>query len=894
MFGHSIGEYVAAHLSGVLSLDDALSLVATRGRLMQACAPGAMAAIHLSESELLGILPDTIEVAAVNGPSLCAVGGPSDVLGKWLAGLADRGVQSVRLKTSHAFHSAMMQPACAALADAVAKVSLSPPKIPYVSNLTGTWITAEQATSPGYYAAQLRHTVQFHTGIRTLLSDPTLALLEVGPGTALTTMARLNEGSERTNLTFSSLPQIGERRSEAAALLQAAGRLWGAGVGIDWRELHGTEAPRRVPLPTYPFERQRYWVDSPGPVREEPASPTTDVAQWTYAPTWTRDVSLSLEKPEVTGTWIVLSELGPLADTLIDSLRRAGANVVLAEIGSGFAALEERHYRVRLAQSEDMAELMRRVATSVGGVTGAIYLCGPQRKISSEWTSDYLVPVVLAEHLQSATAPGAGTTLLVASFGAQSVLDEPVRDPSASLAIGPVLVLPTEVPGLTMRAVDFDVPLSTHQIAATAQALVLEAAAADEERLVAWRGGRRWRRRYERIAVPTPDPGALPLKQHGVYLITGGLGGIGLTLAQWLARRASARLILTARTEVPPRDEWDRWLAEGSSQSRIGQVIRQLRDIEACGAEIITAAAAAADFDQMKEAVDQARMRWGEIDGVIHAAGIAGNGRLAFLKSPEDVKAVISPKVDGLAVLVRLLGEKPLDFVALMSSINAVVGAAGASDYAAANLYLDAFQESDACPKAWRKVTAFDWGAWRDVGMAAALVVPEARRAQWEEHLRYGIPPHVGVDLFERGLCAKWGRIVVTPYDLSAPMRPVRPFERETADQESDASKTTTPATASIPIDGSSTELVLAKIWSELLGLPQVDVHNDFFQLGGHSLLATRMMARIEDNFGARISLRDVFDAPTVEQLSRRIDAAKVSGAPAAVQDDEEREEMVF
>jgi len=892
MFGHSIGEYVAAHLSGVLSLDDALSLVATRGRLMQACAPGAMAAIHLSEAELLGILPDTIEVAAVNGPSLCAVGGPSDVLEKWLAGLADRGVQSVRLKTSHAFHSAMMQPACAAFADAVAKVNLSPPKIPYISNLTGMWITAEQATSPGYYAAQLRHTVQFHTGIATLLSDPTLALLEVGPGTALTTMARLNEGSERTNLTFSSLSHIGERRSETAALLQAAGRLWGAGVGIDWRELHGTQAPCRVPLPTYPFEGQRYWVDSAGPGREEPVSTTMDVAQWTYAPTWTRDVSPHVEKRCVRGSWIVLSEPGPLAGTLVDSLQRDGAKAVLAEIGSGFAALHEGHYRVRSAQSEDIAELMRRVAASAGGVTGAIYLCGPRSEISADRASDYRASVVLAEQLQTVRVPGASATLLVASFGAQSVLDEPVRDRSASVALGPVLVLPTEVPGLTMRAIDFDPPLSTEQIATTAQALVIEATNADsEERLVAWRGGRRWRRRYERVALPAADPSILPLKQHGIYLITGGLGGIGLTLAKWLARRASARLILTGRSEMPPRHEWDRWIAEGSPQSRIGQLIAQLREIEACGAEIMTAAADAANFSQMKEAIDQARMRWGEVDGLIHAAGIAGNGRLAFLKSAEDVKAVLSPKVDGLDVLVRLLGETRLDFVALMSSINAVIGTPGASDYAAANLYLDAFPESEACPKAWRKVISFDWGAWQDVGMAAALVVSEKRRPQWEEHLRQGIAPDLGVELFERGLCGDCGRIVVAPYDLSAPMRPVRLCEREEA-QEDHVSET--PDTGSMHIDESSTELVLAKIWCELLGVPEVAAHDDFFQLGGHSLLATRMMARIEDSFGVRISLRDVFDAPTVQQLSWRIDEAKVSGGVGAVRDDEEREEIVF
>lgn len=888
MLGHSIGEYVAAHLSGVLSLTDALSLVAARGKLMQGCVTGSMAAIHLPEAELVGKLPDKLEIAAVNGPSLCAVAGPTEALETWLESLADRGVKSVRLKTSHAFHSAMMEPVCKAFADIVAKVSLSPPKIPYVSNVTGDWITAKEATSPDYYAAQLRRTVQFRRGVKTLVSDPALVLLEVGPGTTLTTMAQLSEESERTNLILSSLPHVEERRSEAGALFHALGWLWSRGVAIDWRQLHGTAAPRRVPLPTYPFERQRHWIETRSSGQPKPAAPTMDITRWTYAPTWTRDVSPVPEKPDVTGTWIVMSEPGPLANSVVDGFRRAGAEAVLAEIGSGFAALGERHYRVQLAQGESTSQLFHHVATSVGGLRGAIYLRGP-REIAADRASDYLGPVVLAEHLHAAGAPGVGMTLLVASFGAQSVLDEPVRDPSASLAIASALVLPTEIPGLTMRAVDFDAGSATSQIATIVQALLFEASAVDEERVVAWRGRRRWRRHYEHITVPVENLTTLPLKPRGVYLITGGLGGIGLTLARWLAMRANARLILTARTQLPPKDEWDRWLSEGDRHSRIGQIITQLREIEASGGEVIAVAADAANFDQMKEAVDQARLCWGEIDGVIHAAGIAGNGRLAVLNSREDVEAVLSPKVDGLAVLVRLLSEKPLDFVALMGSINAVIGAPGASDYAAANLYLDAFQESEACPKTWRKVIAFNWGAWREVGMAATLVVPQARRAQWEEHLRYGIPTDSGVVLFERGLCADWGRIVVTPYDLSAP-----PLERETVGQGSNSSKDIIPVSAATPGDGSSTEVVLTEIWSELLGTAQVGIDDDFFRLGGHSLLATRMMARIEERLGARISLRDVFDSPTIQQLSRRIGAAQVNSSSASFQDDEGREEMVF
>lgn len=890
MLGHSIGEYVAAHLSGVLNLDDALSLVVSRGRLMQACLPGAMAAVHLPAAELLAVIPSSIEIAAINGPSLCAVAGPRDALQALLTELKGRGVQSVPLKTSHAFHSAMMEPAQTAFAEVVASFSLSAPTISFISNVTGGWITAEQAISPTYYSMQLRRPVQFSAGIQTLLSDPELLLLEVGPGTALSTMALLNTSGDRRNLIVPSMPHIGSHRSETAAVLQAAGRLWASGVTLDWRQLHGTVSPRRVPLPTYPLERNRYWVEKPLQGAPEQTILTADVANWTYAPTWIRDASSDSQKPSVSGTWIVVCDAGPLANAVVDKLRLAGAEAILAEIGSEFAALDETHYRVRLCDRGDIGELVQRIA-KLGDVTGAIYICGP-RSVRDLDLRTFLMPVVLAEHLQS-VASGSRTSLIVATFGAQSVLDESIHDHQASLAIGPTLVLPTEMPGFAARAVDFVKPSSDEHITVTAQALVLEAASVDAERVVAWRGGRRWLRRYSRIAMPTADRSILPLKRHGVYLITGGLGGIGLTLANGLAMRTSARLILTGRTPLPPRDDWDRVLRELAPQSRVTKVITSIRAIEDCGAEIMTGVADAADFLQMKELVDRARSQWGEVDGVIHAAGIPGAGRLAFLKTLDDVRAVLAPKIDGLTVLTQLLGERPLDFVALMSSIDAVVGSPGASDYSAANAYLDAFQESEDRPKAWRKVITFNWGAWRDVGMAADLVVPEARRALWEDHLRNGISPEVGMDLFERGIQSNWERIVVTPYDITAPMRLADPVGLGSVSEKTVESEGPGLTGASDSELGDKTQLVVAAIWRELLGVPHVGMQDDFFQLGGHSLLATRMMARIYDSFGVRVSLRDVFDAPTVDRLSQRIDAA-IGGAQPASIDDGEREEIVF
>ena len=482
---------------------------------------------------------------------------------------------------------------------------------------------------------------------------------------------------------------------------------------------------------------------------------------------------------------------------------------------------------------------------------------------------------------------------MVATFGAQSVLDEPVRDVAAALALGPVLVLPTETSALGARLVDFEAERAAVEPNAVAQTLVGEAARGDAENIIAWRRGRRWLRRYDRLALPAADTD-LPLKSKGVYLITGGLGGIGLTLAGWLARQCSARLLLTGRTALPGRAEWDRALEEQASGSAIRRVITAVRDIESDGGEVLVARADFADSEQMELAIELARSRWGEIDGVILRGRRPGKRKVLILKSPADVEAVLSPKVNGLAVLTRLLGGRPLDFVVLMSSINAVVGAPGACDYSAGNAVLDAFVDSADQPPTWRNVIALDWAAWRDVGMAANLVVPDfAARAVAGKS-------QIGDTFVRRGR----GAFSLARDGRATGRRDPAQSRRGAASREggrprSRGGRADQRARARVGRRAESdrripTEFSLAEIWSELLGLAQIDPDADFFELGGHSLLATRMMSRIYDTFGVRISLRDVFDAPTTRKLALRIHSADTSSAAALGEDEEEREELIF
>jgi phthiocerol/phenolphthiocerol synthesis type-I polyketide synthase E len=262
MIGHSIGEYVAACLAGVLTLEDALTLVATRGRLMGGLPAGAMLSISLPAGRVEAVLSGTLSLAAVNSPSLTVVSGPAEEIDKLEGKLVSDGVCCRRLHASHAFHSEMMEPALEPFKEHLRRVKLSPPELPYLSNLTGRWITPAEATDPDYWAAHLRQTVRFSEGLQELLRGFEGALVEVGAGEALTTLARQHLPREAATPVFASLRRPETSSSEVAFLLSTAGRLWLAGVSLDWRGFHAGWRRRRLPLPTYPFERRRYWIEA--------------------------------------------------------------------------------------------------------------------------------------------------------------------------------------------------------------------------------------------------------------------------------------------------------------------------------------------------------------------------------------------------------------------------------------------------------------------------------------------------------------------------------------------------------------------------------------------------------------------------------------------------------
>jgi acyl transferase domain-containing protein len=276
MIGHSIGEYVAACLAGVFSLDDALAMVAARGRMMQQMPPGAMLAVRLPENEVQDLLGNNLSLSTVNGAALCVVSGTVEAVNGVRSRLEEKNIACTLLHTSHAFHSPMMEPVVEPFTKLVSTLARHAPAIPFISNVTGTWIMDDEATDPAYWARHLRQPVRFADGLGELLQTRERVFLEVGPGSTVTGLAKQHPGRPTKTLVVASLASSPDGQADLEAVLNALGQLWMNGTSVNWAALHGRERRQRLHLPTYPFERKRFWVEpaiaEPG-VEAPPFSP---------------------------------------------------------------------------------------------------------------------------------------------------------------------------------------------------------------------------------------------------------------------------------------------------------------------------------------------------------------------------------------------------------------------------------------------------------------------------------------------------------------------------------------------------------------------------------------------------------------------------------------------
>jgi non-ribosomal peptide synthase protein (TIGR01720 family) len=901
MLGHSVGEYVAACLAGVFSLEEALELVSVRGRLMQQQPGGAMLAVSLSERELQPLLDERLSLAAVNGPSQCVVAGPVDAVDEMERRLSAKGLSCRRLQTSHAFHSHMMNPMLELFAGHVKKINLSTPQIPYISNLTGRWITAAEATDPAYWVRHLRETVRFGDSLSELFTKPEMILLEVGPGRTLSALAKQRHDKTGAQVVLSTLPQAQQRGTDVHCLLSTLGRLWLEGAQVNWNSFYGDEKRLRVHLPTYPFERQRYWIEQQAQTAEhkplqERLYKKPDLSDWFYAPTWKQSAQQLVFAPDDNTTeehrWLVLCDAVGLGAQLVERLQQSGRRVVSVRAGARFARLDDGGYVVNALRREDYDSLFEELRKK-GEVPGKIlhlWNVTPDAEDSAnEATLGEAQPQSFYSLLYLAQAiADQGITdpiqISVISNNMQAVTGTERLSPLKAALLGPCRVIRNESPNLSCRSIDLVLPApATWQEEELIERLMAEINAEMPEMVVAYRSARRWTQTFEPVRIEGAS--ALPgrLRERGVYLITGGLGGVGFELAQYLARAVRARLVLTGRSYFPGSDEWRQWLASHDEQGEVSRKIRQLQELEAAGAEILVLRADVTDRAQMQAVFDQTQEHFGQVHGIIHAAGVAGGG-LIQLQTDETTDAVLAPKVRGTQTLEAALKNHRPDFLALCSSQVSLLGGVGRVEYCAANAFLDAFASYYRARYGTFSVS-INWDTWKEVGMAAR----EAARLNLnvDETMPEGMLSQEGVEVFSRILRGQLSQVIVSTQDFNALVERSKTFTASSSLKEVEQTRLSQPAhprpQLSTPYvaPGNEVEQTIADIWQTLLGIDGVGINDNFFELGGDSVVSIQVIARV-NQAGLRLTPRQVFEYPTIAEL------AAVAGVAKAIHAEQE------
>ncbi|AJC65786.1 type I polyketide synthase [Dickeya zeae] len=890
--GHSIGEYVAACLAGVFSLEDALMLVCRRGELMNAMPVGSMLALGIPAVQAREYLGTNISLAASNAPEFCVVAGPSDAIEHLAQQMRERDVETKALHTSHAFHSSMMDGCLSAYRQIVERVMMQAPQIPFISCVTGDWITNEQATDPEYWVRQLRESVAFNEGIACLLNGNETILLEVGPGKALTGLASLQPAMTQVgNHVLSTQPDSRHRENDYRQLLTSLGQLWQWGCQPDWRSLYRHQTRCRIPLPGYAFQRQVYDLTMQAQRTETPKGPANTgerlpLEQWASQPCWQQKPLNVAQRIKLRGRGVVIfMDKAGVAERIAEQLEQQGARVCRVVAGKPFSRKSPLSWVIDPALPQDLeafASSLRKQAFPLDHVI----MCWPvaRRALSVAVATDYYE--CLLNIARQFTDYDRQTPLLlhVISNALHVVTPDEQGDPARALLVGPCRVLEKEFEQLTCRSIDIDLPprplfapARDHNLAP----LMAELTSLGDDSFVALRGGVRYIQSLEPIVAEPVDEEQLPVMRHGRYLLTGGFGGIGMTIAQWLAQHYQAHVILLGRSDVPPEPQWQQWLDEHSENNDKSLKIKQLQKIKQLGGTVSVIAVDLGNTRQVSQALKAVSRTQGMIHGVFHCAGIA-DGRLIQQRTAADSLAVFNAKVQGTLVLERYFRRRPLDFFVQCSSLAATVGPMGQVAYCSANAYQDAWAIARNRQRTHTRYLSVGWDSWQEVGMAVDSL-KKWNSGDTEAVIRHGIRPQEGSELMARLLARQESQYVISTRGL--PLPDADTTTQPDAQTESEELETQQlyprPPLANAYIEPrDAVETTIARIWQEKMGIGPIGIEDDFFELNGHSLMAVQIIAQIRQQLAVSFPVGFIYDYPTIAGLAGQVRLRQKSATP--------------
>ncbi|MFF6945257.1 type I polyketide synthase, partial [Streptomyces lavendulae] len=922
--GHSVGEFAAAHVAGVFSLEDAAALVAARGRLMQALpAGGVMVAVQASEEEVRELLSgyeDRAGVAAVNGPSSVVVSGAEEAVAALVDRLSAGGRKTKALTVSHAFHSPLMDPMLDEFRKVVETVTFAAPQLPVVSTLTGALVPAEEFCSADYWVRHVREAVRFADAVTALADEGAGTFLEVGPGGALTSMAQDSLDEHAVSVTL-----LRTDRAEDLAVTTALARLHVHGVPVDWTGVFAGRGGRRTDLPTYAFRRTPYWLlpadpQETGPLSADPA----DAGFWEAVES--QDLASLTEQLDLDGDSPLSSVLPALSrwrrrqrdDSVVDGLRYrtswkpltgreaaelTGAWLLAVPAGAEDAptvaavtAALSRHgaepVPLVVRADEDRAALAARLRAQPGdtapaGVLSLLALAEEPHPVHPELPTGLAQTTLLVQALGDAeiSAPLWCVTTGAVTVGRSDPLTSPGQGMVWGLGRSVALEFPERWGGLVDLAGAPD-ERTARRLASVLSAPAHASAAPADDQIAIRPSGIFARRLARALTGAVPADGTW--QPRGTVLITGGTGALGARVARYLAARGAEHVVLTGRRGPD---------APGAAQIA--------EEIEALGAEVTLVACDVSDREEVAALLRSVPEDRHPLTAVVHAAGMPQFAPTDSLDLG-DFAEVVSAKVAGATHLDELLGDRPLDAFVLFSSVAGVWGSGRQAAYAAANAFLDGLAERRRADGL--AATSVAWGPWADGGMADD---DEA-----EAHLRRrGLPPmspDTAIAALQQALNHDETTVVVADVDWDrfapaftiarpAPLLADLPEARQAlagtgsatgGDGRPDTTAPSLGAGLAALAEPERRRALLDLVRTEVaraLGHPGRDAvasDRSFKDLGFDSLTAVELRNRLNAATGLRLPTTLVFDHPNADALADRLNSELPGHGAATVRAD--------
>ncbi len=890
LIGYSLGEITAACIAKVFTLEDAIKLVTLRGKLINKTCKGMMLSVPLSKEEIMPFMDSELSLAIDNGLS-CVISGKTEKIEALSREMANRRIICMPLKSSHGAHSQLLDCILEEYREGLQEIAFSAPAYPLISNVTGRLVENNEVLNSAYWVRQIRETVNFSDGIKEILKEQNCVFLEIGPGRDLALLVHsliTNGKKEIKGVTVTDIIKTENSEiSDIFFVLNRIGRLWLRGININWNNFYRDEKRRRIPLPTYPFESQPYWPENEHiQISNSEVAGAADIYKepslndWFYVPSWKNVPLMENYRGNEKEPVVLLFHTSrySLESRISEVLKDMNYKVIEIGMGEVFKKIDPCSYVLNAFDSENYICLFKELKNDNLNPDTIIHMWSlesstineedlKKRFDSAQRTGLYsLLNIVKGSDNYNRSNK---TNVYIITSNLHEITGLECIEPENATLLSTAKVISQEHLNIGCACIDIEFEsLNNESTDFIAKQIINEINAPIGERVIAYRGKRRWVQYFEQLDLKEYRGINKYLKAKGVYLISGGLGDLGFSLAKYLITAYNAKVAIIGKTPIADRHEWDKYIEDSNELS--GK-ISKLKELEALGGTVLYYSQDISDYHKVLEIVKDIELKIGEINGVIHTAGVVGKNAKAAKEMEEvDFETQFRSKVYGLIVIDKIFKNKNLDLCLLTSSLSSILGGLGDTAYAAANIYMDYFaqMQKNMGNLNWISV---NWETWlfekEDKAGATNLGI---------NRIAYAMNLEEGIDSFEKLMLLQCSsQIIISSGSIQK--RSSKWLYLDTIPEDIDDSiqnniiKSRPDLLSDYTEPRNQKERLLAQSWQEFFGIEKIGVRDDFFELGGDSLKAISMIAKTRKETGTQISIGEFFRKPTIEAMAKLI-----------------------